>query len=228
MTATLPQAFERLAGRTGPRAAAFDADGTLWRGDVSEDFARWMIARGDFDADLWAGYEQVNRLDPARGCLEILRFYRGHPLAALRQRVDEFWRTAAPRRWIGPVLEAFRWLSERGFATFVVSGTPRIVLEPLPRHLPVRPERILALELARDGAGRATGEALGTVPTGAGKAVRLRDAGASPLLFAAGNSLLDLEMLQSSELLAWAVEPDPDLRARAAAMGWPIYEQPHG
>ena len=57
--------------------AAFDVDGVLWHGDVSEDFTRWMMAGGHFDAALWPAYQEAHRVDPARGCLQILSFYVG-------------------------------------------------------------------------------------------------------------------------------------------------------
>src|SRR5262245_55323605 len=187
-----------------------------------------MIGRGWFDGALWPAYEAVNARDPAAGCVEILRFYRGHPLAQLRERVAEFWRTAPTRPWKAAVIATFRWLAEQGFAMYVVSGTPRVVLEPLTQHLPVAQDHILALELAVDPQGRATGGPSGIVTCGPGKAARLREARATPVLMAAGNSVLDREMLQLSEAVAWVVDPDPRLRALAASAGWPIYTTPHG
>jgi len=44
--------LSHLSKRNGPGIAAFDADGVLWSGDVSEDFTAWMIDRGEFDAAL--------------------------------------------------------------------------------------------------------------------------------------------------------------------------------
>src|SRR5262249_3771938 len=152
---------------------------------------------GDFDSGSppgsnWAQYERVNGGDPARGCLEILRFYRGKSLALLRARVAEFWRSRE-RRWKAPVVATFRWLAQRGPAVFVVSRTPPVVLEPLVQHLPLRRENLFALELALDRDGRCTGEPAGTVTAGPGKAARLSAAGVGPLRVAAGNSILDLE-----------------------------------
>jgi HAD superfamily phosphoserine phosphatase-like hydrolase len=232
VTAEVPEAVLRLAERTGssagPRAAAFDADGTLWHGDVSEDFTRWMIARGHFDGALWPRYEEVNRRDGAAGCLEVLRFYRERPLGELRARVAEFWQTTPPRPWKPAVVATFRWLAAHDVTMYVVSGTPRLVLEPLSQHLPVRGEDILALELAFDGRGCATGAHQGIVTCGAGKAERLRAAGAGRLLVAAGNSVLDREMLQLATACPWVIDPDERLRTFAAAAGWPIYDTPHG
>jgi phosphatidylglycerophosphatase C len=228
LTASLPPVIARLAARAGPRAAAFDADGVLWSGDVSEDFTRWMIERGDFDGGLWASYAAVNDRDPASGCTQILQFYRGHELTVLRERVAEFWRAAPPRLWKAPVILAFRWLHERGFTMFVVSGTPRIVLEPLPLHLPVAAANILALELDVDADGRATGGPGGVVTCGPGKAVALRAADAGPILVAAGNSALDIDMLELADPIAWAIDPAPELRAHAQRAGWLIQDTGHG
>jgi phosphoserine phosphatase len=126
------------------------------------------------------------------------------------------------------VIATFRWLAEHGFALFVVSGTPRLVLEPLAQHLPVAKGRIVALELGVDRQGRATGGPSGVVTCGTGKAVRLREAWSGPVLLAAGNSVLDIEMLQLSEVWRWVIDPDPQLRALATRSGWPIYDTPHG
>jgi HAD superfamily phosphoserine phosphatase-like hydrolase len=222
----IPAGILGLHGRTGPRAAAFDADGVLWRGDVSEDFTRWMIGRGVFDQALWPQYEAVNGRDPAAGCVEILRFYRGLPLTALRAHVAEFWRTSEPRPWIDAVVAAFRWLAAEGFTMFVVSGTPKVVLEPLVQHLPVQATQIVALELEFDAAGRATGAPRGTVTTGPGKAERLRAVWSGPVLVAAGNSALDVELLKLSTAFRWVVEPSAALRAVAEREGWPVHERP--
>ncbi|MGE3172013.1 MAG: HAD family hydrolase [Planctomycetota bacterium] len=228
MTAKLPDAITRLASRTGPRAAAFDADGVLWRGDVSEDFTRWMIERGHFDGALWPGYTAANDRDPAAGCLAILAFYRGHAVADLRAHVAEFWRTAPGRRWQPTVIAALRLLAGAGFRTFVVSGTPRIVLEPLPQHLPVAPADVLALDLEVDADGRCTGRPTGTVTTGPGKAIRLRAAAPPPVLLAAGNSVLDVELLREASDVRWVIEPDAALRAQAERERWTILENDHG
>lgn len=224
MTVELPQAIERLSDRSGDRAAAFDADGVLWYGDVSEDFTRWMIARGRFDEGLWAGYEAANAADKAGGAIDILRFYAGHDRAALRADVAEFWRTGPQRDWIAVALAALRRLADAGFEIYVVSASPHVVLEPLVEHLPVPAANILALELEFDAAGRATGRHTNTPTCGPGKAARLRSATSSPVLLAVGNSVLDIDMLECSEAVRWVLDPDEPLREHASRAGWLIWE----
>ena len=226
MNLSVPEALRPLAEVEGPRLAAFDADGVLWYGDVSEDFTRWMIEEGHFARELWAGYEAVNADDPAQGCLTILEFYAGIERGRLGELVEEFWRTTPGRPWIQPVIDTLGWLAGEGYTLFVVSGTPASVLEPLPRHLPgdIAAE-VLAVELEfelRDGVERATGRKAGVVTVGEGKAERLRAATSEPVALAAGNSVLDIAMLDLSERYRWAVDPDDTLRAHAHSRGWLI------
>lgn len=220
------QSLRHLVELEGPRAAVFDADGVLWRGDVSEDFTRWMIDRGQFDGDLWAGYEADNARDSGVGCLSMLKFYAGIDLGELERQVEEFWRSGGERRWIDLTLESIRWLTESGFSVYVVSGTPRPVLTPLTRILPIPPERILALELDVDEDQRATGCAQGIPTHGAGKVLAIRDATSDPIYLAAGNSHIDIDMLELSIDLRWAIEPDDQLRAVATRENWTIIDDP--
>lgn len=220
------ESLRHLAELDGPRVAVFDADGVLWRGDVSEDFTRWMIKRGHFDAALWDSYEADNQQDMALGCLSILRFYIGHNLEDLAEHVTEFWRTGGERQWISSSLEAIHWLSKAGFAVYVVSGTPRLVLEPLTQYLPIPGTQILGLELAADSDNQATGKASGIPTHGPGKATAIREATTAPIYLAAGNSHIDIEMMTLSKDLHWAIEPDQQLRSVAARENWTIIDNP--
>ena len=220
------ESLRHLAGLHGQRAAVFDADGVLWRGDVSEDFTRWMIEQGHFDGGLWDSYHADNQRDPGAGCLSILRFYEGLELGAVSELVAEFWRVRGPRRWIHSTVRAIEWLTDAGFSVYVVSGTPRLVLDPLAEHLPLPPEHILALELATDHANRATGAHRGIATHGPGKAQAIRNATDAPVYLAAGNSRIDIEMLRLSIDVRWAIEPDDDLRAAATQARWTIIDDP--
>jgi phosphoserine phosphatase len=219
---SIPEALRQLAdtGRTG--AALFDADGVLWHGDVSEDFTRWMVEEGHFDEALWPRYQEAHARDPARGCFEILSFYVGMSKTDIRDCVERFWRTGPERRWLECTMATLRWVVEIGFSVYTVSGTPSLVLEPLPTHLPVEMDGILALEIEFDSDGLATGRSTGIPTVGAGKAQRVSAEIKAPVLLAVGNSSLDIEMLQLSERLAWAINPDPALRAAAEREGWLI------
>lgn len=220
------ESLRHLAALDGPRAAVFDADGVLWRGDVSEDFTRWMIDRGQFDGGLWDSYCADNEQDMGLGCLSILRFYVGYDLGELAEQVAEFWRSGGERRWIESTVQAIHWLANAGFSVYIVSGTPSPVLAPLVDHLPIPSDRILALELAADEHNRATGLPQGIATHGPGKAAAIRNATNDPVYLAVGNTHIDIEMLELSIDLRWAVEPDDKLRAVAARENWTIIDHP--
>ena len=226
VTLSIPEVLRPLAEVEGPRVAAFDADGVLWHGDVSEDFTRWMIEQGHFARDLWSRYEATNSADPARGCLAILEFYAGFERGRLTELVAEFWRTAPERPWIWPVIDTVRWLAGEGYSIYVVSGTPAPVLAPLVDHMPGGvAAQVLALELefeASEGGERATGRSTGIPTVAEGKAERLRAATSEPIALAVGNSVLDVAMLKLSDRFRWAVDPDDTLREQAESHGWLI------
>ena len=213
----IPEPIRALADR-GPGIAAFDADGTLWEGDVSEDFTLWMIGEGHFDGSLWPVYEHVNRRDPAAASVQILQFYRGMELRRLRLLVEQFWQAFPDRAWLPPVRAVCRWAHARGMRSHVVSATPAPVLAPLRRHLPI--DHVHGLELEVDERGRCTGRVAGVPTIGDGKAERLRAMAEDPVLLAVGNSVLDIPMLRLSVGVAWAVNPDTALREAAAREGW--------
>ena len=200
-------------------SAAFDADGTLWHGDVSEDFARWMIAAGHFDGAPWPAYETLAARDSKAACFEILRFYAGMPVPRLRQHVAEFWQSpAGDRAWRLDVLATLRYVVARGARVFVVSATPALVFGDLATTLGIA--GIVGLELEVDTDNRATGRHTGIPTVEAGKVIRLRASTAGPCLLAAGNSALDVPLLEASRGLAWAVGPDATLAAAARRHGW--------
>jgi len=156
----------------------------------------------------------------------ILEFYSGLTEGQIRACADEFWRTAPPRRWNREIVRAIDWLIERGISVYIVSSSPGVVLAGISQHLPIEPDNILSVELEFDAENRATGKASGIVPCGQGKVQRLRASSSDPVLVAVGNSVVDIEMIEISEDVRWAVEPDSALRDLAERKGWNITAHP--
>jgi HAD superfamily phosphoserine phosphatase-like hydrolase len=213
----VPDAILRLPPSREPGLAVFDADGTLWHGDVSEDFARWMIARGAFDGESWPEYEAIAARDSYGSAFAILRFYVGMPADAIDAHARAFWRDTGPRRFLARTVAAIRHCRALGLRTAIVSGSPLPTLVPLLEHVPV--DAILALDLELDAQGRATGRHRGIATVDRGKPERIRAESRDPVVVAAGNSILDAPMLELARV-AWAVNPDSGLRAHAQARGW--------
>lgn len=203
----------------------FDADGTLWRDDVADDFARWMMAEGHIeDGGRWSEYVRIYRADAGAGCEHMLTFYRGMTLPTLERYVRAWWQQAE-RCWVVEALESLLLLAERGYASWVVTGSPTTTMLPLCDFLPV--QRIVGMDFALDDSGRITGERSGIRCAHEGKAQKVRQLwGDRPVVFAAGNGPLDTAMLELSEGVVWCVYPGPELLARAREHGWHVLPRP--
>ena len=211
----VPAAIRECAARS-KGVAAFDADGTLWHGDIAEDFARWMIEQGRFDGRGWKEYVAVERADPAEGARHMLRFYAGIDATRIAADVARFWWEGPRRAWILETVASLHHLAIRGFQVFVVSASPAPVMRPLGELLPVRD--VLALDMEIEG-GCYTGRSTGIETMAEGKLRRVRGAARQPLTIAVGDSAPDLEMLRAAEL-AWVLGDRPTVAAEARRRGW--------
>ncbi len=207
------------------RLALFDADGTLWRDDVADDFASWMLAEGHFRSQVsWDEYIRVYRDDHAAGCEYMLRFYAGLPLTEVHARVDEWWHLAA-RNWILEAVAAMRWLGDHGYAVWVVTGSPTDTMRPLLEAFPV--ERILGMDFALDEGGVITGELDGISCADQGKADKVRSLWeGGPIELGAGNGSLDAAMIELGRSVRWSVYPNPSFEALSRANGWHVLGRP--
>ena len=202
----------------GPGVALFDADGVLWEGDIAEEFTMWMIGEGHFDGLLWPVYEHVLDRDPEAACVQLLSFFAGMPTTELRTHVEHFWQSTPERPWIPETKATIQWARQHGWTIYVVSASAAPLLAPLWRHLPV--DEIFGMEPEVDDEGRYTGEATGIRTVGTGKAEKVRSVTKAPIRLAAGDTALDIPMLQLSEDVAWVINPDADLRDFAENANW--------
>jgi HAD superfamily phosphoserine phosphatase-like hydrolase len=223
----VPAFVQQLEGLGPQSVAVFDADGTLWRNDVADDFTQWMIAQGHIRSGArWEEYLRIYRRSPAEGCRFLLSFFAGLTLEQLRAHVRGWWERHAARDWIPETVETLHFLAERRCPVWVVSGSPSETMRPLLELLPV--ERILGMDVVVDAAGVVTGELDGILCADEGKADKVR-ATLGPdqrVVFAAGNAGLDHAMLAISEGVSWGVHPNPELEALAAERGWFILPRP--
>lgn len=214
-------------GKIAPGAVAlFDADGTLWRDDVADDFTRWMIDTGKISGDRWGRYLEIYRRDHAEGCRYLLSLYTGLTRERLHHGVWTWWRDHARRDWIREALEALYHLAERGCEIWVVTGSPSDTMYPLRDFLPVKV--IVGMDFEFDEAGLITGRHSGISCADQGKAEKVLTmlGEGQRIIFAAGNGSLDRAMMEISEGLAWAVYPNSAFRATALEKGWPILDRP--
>ncbi len=222
-----------------PCALAFDADGTLWSGDVGDDVFRFAVARGRLREDARAALEHeansrgfstfsdVNETAghlfdqyvagryPEREMCELMTWcYAGHTVTEMRELVLEALHAAhhAERlhEELRPILDFARG---RGVRTVVISASPRITVEQATKLWGFQPSDIAAStpELSGDViASRMRGQ----VPYAAGKVEAGRALlGAAKWIASFGDNIFDLEMMHEAAL-GVAIRPKPALEAR--------------
>lgn len=224
----LTPAFVRALPADGTGALAiFDADGTMWRDDVADDFAKWMMAQGHVPGgdEIWAEYVRIYRQDHAKGCEHMLSFYRGLTEQQFHAHIFHWWKHCAHRHWVPEVLEALYWLADRHYTIWVVTGSPTDTMLPLCDFLPVH--AIVGMDFELDEHRVITGRHAGTSCADAGKARKVRELwGAGSILFAAGNGSLDAAMMELSTGVIWSVLPNPAFYEHSRAKGWHILPRP--
>jgi len=209
------------------RVVAFDADGTLWRGDVGEELLRALIAEDRLPRhrgrrDLYEEYEARVARDPASGYAFAVEVLEGWDETALQAYCRDFFRQVFERQlfpFTRPLVSA---LLAAGHEVWVVSASAVWAVIPGAAFLGIPPERVIAVQADVEG-GRLTGRARSPVPCGEGKVELLRARGIRPAL-AVGNGDLDEPMLAYAER-ALVIAPsghDNGLVQAAARRGWPV------
>lgn len=234
----------REAARVSPTGAvAFDGDGTLWSGDVGEDFLEALLAEDAFSADAFelfgsdAARFGVPARDGAKAQLEALFEAYGHgrfpedricELIALAvagrpiAEIDAFASRLVETRGLAARLhgECVALLDEArslGLEAFVVSASPRPIVVAAARLVDVDPDHVIAAT-ARTAGGLSTRAIDAPIPYGPGKVTRLRGAiGERPVVLAAGDNVFDLAMLAEAAVPV-AIRPKQRLLVRAGEL----------
>ena len=214
----------------GPRqgAVAFDADGTLWRGDVGEDLLRYLLAQKLLPAvagrqRVYEEYERRVAKDPADAYGWAVEIMAGVNETQLAQHCETFFTQRYAGRVFNYVRPLLKTLESLGLHTYVVSASPVWAVIPGAQALGIPPERVIAVTSEVEQ-GVLTDRLLKPIPCGEGKVHALKARALEPLL-AVGNGELDLPMLQYAKA-GWAVAPFGEggnpLIQEANRRGWPV------
>jgi phosphatidylglycerophosphatase C len=208
------------------RCVCFDADGTLWRGDVGEDLLRFLVANDRLPAypgerDLYARYERLHHANPPNAYAFSVEAMAGIEEATLNTWCREFF----AQRFLGrlfpfarPLLDAF---AAAGYTPWIVSASPRWIVEAGAQALGVK--NVIAVDCELEG-GKLSRLVKQPVPAGQGKVAQLKALGLSPV-FAAGNGDLDQPMLEfaAAQMVVAPFDDEGNQLVRTAqARGWPI------
>lgn len=241
---TVDQITARIeaARRNAPGGVlAFDGDGTLWAGDVGEDFFFGMIEGGDIRAEATEALRKEANVaglyDGGTGAEVARRIYDAYLAHKFdEERVCEImtWISAG---WAEDELAAFcdevlvrRELHTRlheevqavvAFAKsseielYLVSASPLGIIESAARIAGLPHQNIVAARSPFIG-GKMAASVDRPIPYGPGKVTRLRECiGTRPLYAAFGDNAFDVPMLKEAAV-GVAVRPKPRLSDRAA------------
>lgn len=237
LVARLEDERARAEART---ALAFDADGTLWSGDVGFDLfkaalghrafraaARDALAVEAHGAGLSVGEaDDANAIalrlfaawaagdyDDGRAFRMMAWAFAGWTTSELLVLADEALRAAdVASRIHAPVREVVAWAHDAGVEVWIVSASPRAAVEVGGRLLGVSPDRVIAVTPRRAG-DELLPELEEPVPYDEGKAHAIRAAAPdATVLGAFGDSASDAPLMRAARV-AVAVEPHARLRA---------------
>jgi HAD superfamily phosphoserine phosphatase-like hydrolase len=220
---------EVLALRSGA-TAVFDADGTIWSGDVGEDFLRELIAQNRLidppPGDLYERYERLVPQDGARAFSLCVEWMRG----LLLEDVERWSSELFAQRFVARVFPAMRGVlsafRDAGVEVFLVSASNVWSVRAGAPHVFADPSRVLAVACPLDDRGRLTGDVLPPVTCSQGKVQAIRRVlGERRPSIAFGNSLFDREMLEHAERAVLVAPRDHQNPATRLALGkgWAVH-----
>ncbi|MDP3235143.1 MAG: haloacid dehalogenase-like hydrolase [Myxococcales bacterium] len=206
-----------------PQIAVFDADGTLWRGDVGEDLLRYLAATRLVVSDAYARYDALVEHAPVEAYGYAVQVMAGLREAELQAVCTTFFAQRYFGRVFPFVRPLFDVLRHAAVTPWLCSASPRWIVEAGAKVLGVEPEHVIGVD-AEVEAGVLTDRLRLPVTAGPGKVEWLSRRGVTPG-FSAGNGELDLDMLQAARHRLVIAPPDGvenGLVRHARRSGWPI------
>jgi HAD superfamily hydrolase (TIGR01490 family) len=210
-----------------PAIAVFDCDDTLWKGDSGKGFMDWEIENKIISSKV-AAWARVRYAEYVQGkvseedmCGDMVAWHGGLKVAALEEAGERYVVEMIKKRVFPEMQELVARLINLGCDIWAVSSTNEWVIRAGVRRYGIRADHVLAVSLESEN-GIAT-EKLIRVPTGEGKAVAVRQFIGEQVDMVFGNSVHDAAMLGMARH-AYAINPNPDLKAIAQQRGWEIYQ----
>ncbi len=244
-TASVKEAIEEIAkqARANPGGAlAFDGDGTIWSGDIGEDFFDAFVKTGKLEEvakralaveaekerleTRGSGAEIAHRIHaaylagtfPEERVCEIMTWacagWKKADIDAFSHRVIE--EVGLRKRLHGEAMTVIREAHAMGIDVFIVSASPRTIVDAAAPIVGIDPGFTIAATEACDASGVVKPEVLRPIPYDQGKVARLRERlGTRPLFAAFGDNAFDVPLLQEAKL-AFAIRPKQRLLDRFA------------
>lgn len=181
--------------------AAFDADGTLWKTDMGENFFQYKIDRKlvDLPADAWGHYEAMKEISHPEAYLWLAQILKGQTIEQTRQWAKDALSVFKPE------IPVFSWMREliqflhaEGVEVYIVTASIKWAVEPAANAVGVDFDHVLGIE-TEVVKGLVTKKQKGLITYREGKPAALleRTGGRAPAL-AAGNTMGDFALLEAA------------------------------
>jgi HAD superfamily phosphoserine phosphatase-like hydrolase len=233
------RAIEAAQAELPGGAIAFDGDGTLWAGDIGEDFFAALLGAGlaesvreplareaeeaGLDANGTAG-ELASRIHraylggafPEERVCEIMTWA---PAGKRRDDLDRFCESVIDSihlstRLHGEAISVLTRVRQMGIDVFLVSASPRAIVDQAARLVGISADYVVAARERVDEAGFVNAAVDRPIPYAAGKVTRLREKlERRPLYAAFGDNAFDVAMLREAKVPV-AIRPKPRLVER--------------
>lgn len=219
------------------KSAVFDADGTLWPGDLGEAFFQYQIAH-QLAPGLkgmktpWQHYVALDKQSTADANAWITKLNAGLRIGDLREQAKKHYKKYYQNQ-INPLLkELIAKLQKRNFEIYICSTSMRWAIEPALYELDLPLENLIGTESEVNSKGILTTTIKTPIPYASGKRDALASRLSSAPAFVAGNSYGDMAMLNWAADLPLVIQYQPcqpglegsemSLRNEAENKGWLI------
>lgn len=236
--AQIKEKTQQIKNETSSPIAAFDVDGTLWNGDISEQFFNYQIEKKllqGLPENPWRHYVGMMGHSEQEGLMWLAQVNKGLELEVVRGWSQDCFKLKKPSmEFFNDQLELVRFLNAGGFTVYLVSGSIVWAVEPLAADLGLPFSNVLAMKTAVND------NIISDVPVEPytwleGKVTALLQAtgGVHPHM-AIGNSMGDFPFLQAASHFQLAVSTplptngvllsEQKLQAEAKKRGWATHE----
>lgn len=204
--------IERHRAVSGRKIAAFDADGTLWSGDIGEVFFRDQVAQGTAPRapkmDPWKVYcDDANGGDAVKAYGWLAQWNAGVREDDLNRWAEEFFAKHWQSRVFAPMQTFVKELHDAGFECWVVSGSIKWVVAAGAKRYGIPFNRVIGTAVTVNG-GILTDQIDGVVPYRGGKTVMVDSVIKQRPLFAAGNTYWDKELICTATTLGLSIHSE--------------------
>ncbi|MBX2987911.1 MAG: haloacid dehalogenase-like hydrolase [Bdellovibrionaceae bacterium] len=207
MWARIESAVDRALALDPAPVAAFDADGTLWDTDLGEAFFQFKIDRRlvPLPPEPWDHYVKLKAVDARAAYLWLAQILKGQTLEQVRQWADQSLSAHHPVPVFSEQKKLIDFLRGKGVRVFIVTASIKWAVEPGARLLGLTNDDVIGIETVVEQ-GLMTDLQQGILTHHEGKPLALLKAtgGKKPFL-AAGNTMGDLELIESSSDVRLAV-----------------------